>query len=86
MKSDDKHDVSNLGDITSAKTAWGELGKSTDAKSGKGASVNKSLVGPYKAADVSPTAEFAKKGTGGENDWARIKKLGEDHRLDVSFK
>lgn len=86
MKGDDKEDFNDLMGKIDGKITQGSFNDSSDAKSGKGASVDKSIVGPYKAVDVSPSQDFAKKGTGGTNDFAKISKLADDMRLNVSFK
>jgi len=70
--------------ITGA-TKQGSFNSSTDAKKGKGASVDKAIAGPNTKSTAAPTVNAAKKGTGATNDMGKINALANDKRLSVSF-
>jgi len=88
MKADrnEKWETNNLMSQMNGSIAQGSFNSSEGSKKGSGASVNKSLIGPYTKVNVSPTTEAAKSGTGATNDLAKISRLSNDMSLSVTFK
>ena len=75
----------SLKSMMDGSLAHGSFNSSEGAKKGSKLNLNGSLVGPYSKVDVSPTQEFAKKGTGATNDFAKISRLADDDSLSVTF-
>ncbi len=63
----------------------GSFNSSTDAKKGKGASLDSSMYGSMKKSEAAPSVDAGKKGTGATNDMAKINRLANDKRESVTF-
>lgn len=75
----------NLMDKLTCCNEQGSFNQSTDAKKGKGASLDSSMYGPMKKSDAAPSTDAGKKGTGAVNDMAKINRLANDMRESVTF-